>query len=382
MIAFGLSRRALVLLGLLAAALGFVVVARVRQSEPRETEKTAEKQSWNRSPETLSPPILKRSDQHDSGTPVPTRQFALIQITPHEVALQLGAAQFTFSVPSDIQYAPVDRSITGRVTKEDGIAARGAVILAGEWIRQSDSELVTASFGTEADEQGNYSLRVLSEKDLFVMALDRNVGWSEPVGVRAAKSDSIVDLTIPQPGALRGTATYSGAPVEVEAMLLARGIGSLSFERVSAGDGSFLFQRVPPGAYSLITKMHLELAGGWAPQTHQEVTILAGQTTVVDVELPEGVLVAAVVQYPEGREPQTVSYAFEPRDRAGPEPQFRGLYGGIDAMKVVQYHDTKPGEYRLCVKMKFNRDDPGVSRCTWATIAAAPAIQEIVVDLR
>lgn len=311
----------------------------------------------------------------------PPAPYELSDIGPSSVAVALEGGPSSSYTMSGGEPPPRDRVITGLVTHADGRPADGAIVVVGERLEARWGNLF-ASAGATCAEDGTFELRVVAGTAIKAIALHTLGGWSDVVSIPAGADAREVRLRLGAPGAIAGTVTRAGQPEHAELTATMAGTGA-AFTTTSGEDGRYRFESLPTGDYTLRVELAQTIEGGSSRAVEAEASVRAGVTATVDVDLPVGVLLAVPLQYDENDQPTMITYDLAPADPDAPQPRRNMLFGGADAVALMQFHDVAPTTYELCVRAQW----PGeprreLTRCRTVEVTAEPPVQEIEIDLR
>jgi hypothetical protein len=309
----------------------------------------------------------------------PPAPYELSDIGPTSVAVNLEGGPATSYTMFTGDPPPRDRAITGIVTFSDGRPAHGAIVVADDRLTARGRELF-GSAGATCDEDGSFELRVVANEGLAVVALHTTGGWSPAAVVPAGTDARDVRLRLDAPGAVTGVVTRAGDPEQAE--VTAVNAGS-SFTTTSGEDGRYRLASLPAGDYTLRVGLAQTIDGGSSRAVEAAVALRSAHTATVDVDLPAGTLLAVPLQYDEGDAPTVITYDLAAADPDAPQPRRNMLFGGADAVKLMQFHDVVPAAYELCVRAQ----SPGeprreLTRCKRVEVTRDPPVQDVEIDLR
>ena len=187
------------------------------------------------------------------------------------------------------------RIITGRVLTAAGAPAAGATVFAGRRLFGDGARPSTRGFGpggggvvrsATADDEGVYTLFGVGPRELALLADHETLGRSQAVQVAGGTQPATIDLVLKPFGALEGTVTRGGQPVE-ELMVnaTAQTVTTTNFMIQTGPDGAFRFDRLAADTYVVSAMTGRNPMGGMA--FHSQVVILEeGRTAKVALTIP------------------------------------------------------------------------------------------------
>lgn len=242
--------------------------------------------------------------------------------------------------------------------------------------------------GATTDATGRATFEVPNEA--FQAVAIHHDGWTNVAEV-AADATSL-ELVLVGRGALNGRAKYNGHAETFE-LYLTNPTMRINYE--TDPDGTFTIASLPPGTWSVKCGLAQEITGGASKQDEKTVVIEDGKTATVEFDQTAGTTIVAEVAMPADTANPPIIQAFlfpgnatppdatNVRDRARAEKVTHLLFGGVDAMRPIQFHDVVPGSYLVCELGGDNLKVAGtLFGCAQVKVLAGDPIREVKVALR
>ncbi|MGE0546087.1 MAG: carboxypeptidase regulatory-like domain-containing protein [Kofleriaceae bacterium] len=295
------------------------------------------------------------------------------------------------------------RVVRGRVIDRAGQPVEGAVVMIDQQFYVMDGNLM-AKAGATTDAKGEFvvpNVPVIDRSWARPHAIALHpTGWS---AVTAAAGDTL-ELRIIGRGGLRGKARYGARPESFTLEIYSKLPGErtvrlfepdidLAIETFTGRfgvyyetypDGRYEIASLPPGDYTVRFMLAVNTDGS-APRTFdREVSIVDGQTTILDVDQERAgvvVLDIAIPQPPdimecwlfEGSVTPTVDTVATLAKRSG----VRSRYG---TETPVQFYDVAPGIYTACALARNYNREPWFG-CSPVFIGSADDVREVELKL-
>lgn len=185
------------------------------------------------------------------------------------------------------------RSISGRVTDENGTPVAGAKVAGGKLLTGNGNELYieSESIGakvTVTDAAGRFSLDGFGPTSLTVVAGKDGVGRSPSLHIARSEDSVTVDLVLQPTSGVDGKITKGGAPL-ADVVVIAKPFGSTAsnFFTTTGPDGTFALDSLAPGSY-IVTAM----LGGGGPRPKdiyaRRFEIVLGKRAHVELDATPG----------------------------------------------------------------------------------------------
>ena len=310
-------------------------------------------------------------EQQPASVPSPIESIYLLeQLGPDQYAVDLsgGATELksgaaTFGLPEPAKKAAI-RTVTGRVLDEQGRPVVGAVIIAGTHLTAMLSTSMSAQHGTTTDADGTFSLPLVTDEPVRLLALANDNAWSPLLEIEGGDEDLELDVELAAPAQLTGRMERSGEAVPPIA-LITDGKAKPSFMVRVQGepDGTYESPPLPPGRYEVgfaVDNGKL-LTGGFVDK--RQVTLDAGEVEIADVSFVAGTALTLGYDGLADEGLRTVTYTIlegrhEPADAEALTALRKGdatvlariLVGGIDLRPPRVFHDIPAGTVTVCLE--------------------------------
>ena len=255
---------------------------------------------------TTVPSYATVSSGWSQSTQANAGDFVLDDLTPGTHDLQIRGSEFMKFDKADVKVesgkvldlgtitVKRGRTLRGRVVDSSGKPVPGALVsVAKDLVLVVNHMMANAPGGNDvmgirtanSQDDGGFTIVGVPTETTNVIAEHATMGQSDGVEVLAGDDDpALVTLTLKGVGSISGKITRKGAPVAgafVAAQPDGNNAPSMS---ISATDGTFVIDKVAIGKQRL-TAM-LPKSGTQVPAV--EVTVVAGQQTVANIEVPVG----------------------------------------------------------------------------------------------
>ena len=301
------------------------------------------------------------------------------------------------------------RKVSGRVVDGAGAPVAGARVVAGQMLFSEGSttggnQVIEEQMGVRSatsNADGTFLIQGAPEKGGSIMAEHTDRGRSDAVALAAGDTDVPgVMLTLRGFGSVAGKVTMDGQPVPSAQVMVAGKASKGHVVVVSSGpDGAFAIDKLPEGEHRLSAT---QMQGFQMTSASQDVTVVAGQRTEVELEIPVGQIVLTVEVKGEGGKKIDAAQIFLFRGaiaaRTAEDITERFLGGDAQGMafwfggaELAKFEKLLPGEYSVCTlpingnladmqfqqRLNDNLDKLAV-HCHAKTIAATPNEQRHV----
>ena len=258
------------------------------------------------------------------------------------------------------------RKVSGKVVDAAGQPVEGARVLAGAILfsegkggtgnQAIEEQMGVRSTTTGAD--GSFTIQGAPEKGGSVMAEHADKGRSDSVPLPAGVDDMLgVSLPLRGFGSVAGKVTMEGQALsDVQVMASAKGSTGHVVVVASGADGAFVIDKLPEGEHRLSAN---RMENFQMSSTSRDITVVAGQRTQADLEIPVGSVTLTVEVRGKGgvkidaaqvflfrgavaiRNAQDVTDRFLAGDAAG-----MGFWFGNDTWP--SFPELVPGSYSVC----------------------------------
>jgi len=235
-------------------------------------------------------------------------KFVLKDLSPGKYDLRFVGPEFAEFTKADVEVeagkatdlgtitVKRGRRVTGTVVSGDGTPVAGARVTLGKFVISSGKE--TGKMAGASPEQmgmriattgddGGFAIVGVGPAEATVVAEQDQMGRSDGVTIPPGTTDpQPIRLRLRGFGSLTGKVTSGGEPVASATILASdEGAGQQAIVVTSGADGAYLVDRIPEGKHRLNV---MKTSGFGAASTSAEVTIVAGQRTTANIDMPVG----------------------------------------------------------------------------------------------
>jgi hypothetical protein len=307
------------------------------------------------------------------------------------------------------------RTIAGSVVDRSGRPVANATVVVAREIRADGTTLMNFSdhryTEVASGVDGRFTVRGVGLGMQQIAAEHASVGRSQMTTIQPGTTDGELVLSLLEPGVVQGFVRIDGKPAEAIIVLRSEGAADSRTTVRTGADGSYRFDRVAPDRYSHIAVRILARKDENEEGKSQRIEVRPGAVLEVNVDLTEsgvavmlhigndavqfGYGIIAVVDDPAAVAiplPKTIS---EGRTFGSKVAKLSLREGMIVTQRQLKLDKVPAGRHISCIApLRADPADPQVLAelqrgaadwplyCKWVSIAAAPDLQHITVDVK